>query len=84
VAEWAKQIMAINLLVGNLDRSTAFYTKVFGMLPGYQDEHTAMFRFADTYVFLQRGQAHEDAPADEVLELSLLVHPGRNNVQGAL
>ena len=34
MAEWAKQIKAINLLPGNLDRSTAFYAKVFGMLPG--------------------------------------------------
>lgn len=70
MAEWAKQIIAINLIVGDLDRSTAFYKKVFGMPPRHQDEDTAMFCFKDTYVFLQRGSAHEDAPTGEVLELA--------------
>jgi catechol 2,3-dioxygenase-like lactoylglutathione lyase family enzyme len=70
VAEWEKQIMAINLIVGDLDRSTAFYTEVFAMPPRHKDEDTAMFRFKDTYVFLQRGQAHEDAPTGEVLGLA--------------
>jgi catechol 2,3-dioxygenase-like lactoylglutathione lyase family enzyme len=70
VAEWEKQIMAINLIVGDLDRSTAFYTQVFAMPPRHEDEDTAMFRFKDTYVFLQRGQAHEDAPTGEVLDLA--------------
>ena len=70
MAEWEKQIMAINLIVGDLDRSTAFYTKVFGMPPRHEDEDTAMFRFKDTYVFLQRGQAHKDATASEVLDLA--------------
>lgn len=70
MAEWEKQIMAINLIVGDLDRATAFYTNVFGMSPRHEDEDTAMFRFKDTYVFLQRGQAHEDAPASEILDLA--------------
>lgn len=70
MAEWEKQIMAINLLVGDLDRSTAFYTKVFGMPPRHEDEDTAMFRFKDTYIFLQRGEAHEDAPTGDVLDLA--------------
>ncbi|MGH2934274.1 MAG: VOC family protein [Gaiellaceae bacterium] len=70
MAEWEKRIMAINLLVGDLDRSTTFYTKVFGIPPRHEDEDTAMFRFKDTYVFLQRGQAHKDAPIDEVFGLA--------------
>ena len=62
--------MAINLIVGDLDRSTAFYSKVFGMTPRHEDEDTAMFRFKETYVFLQRGQSHQDAAAGEVLDLA--------------
>ncbi len=62
--------MAINLIVGDLDRSTSFYTEVFGLTPRHEDEDTTMFRFKDTYVFLQRGPAHDDAPAAEVLDLA--------------
>lgn len=65
----AKRIITINLIVGDLGRSTAFYSKVFGMPPGHEDEDVAMFRFADTYVFLQRGRSHEDA-TDEVRVLA--------------
>jgi lactoylglutathione lyase len=36
----------------------------------HEDEDTAMFQFKDTYVFLQRGHSHEDAPAREVLDLA--------------
>ena len=70
MAGWEKQIGAINLIVGDLERSTAFYRDVFGLPVQHQDEDTAMFRFKDTYVFLQRGAAHEDAPAAEVLDLA--------------
>ena len=35
-----------------------------------EDEDTAMFRFQDTYVFLQRGAAHDDAPSGDVLTLA--------------
>ena len=57
-----EQIGAINLIAEDLERSTAFYRDVFGLPVQHQDEDTAMFRFKDTYVFLQRGAAHEDAP----------------------
>src|SRR5204862_206573 len=67
---WEKQIGALNLIVGDLERSTAFYRDVFGQPVQHQDEDTAMFRFKDTYLFLQRGSAHEDAPAAEVLDLA--------------
>ena len=70
MAEWEKQIGAINLIVSDLERSTAFYREVFGQAPQHEDDDTAMFRFKDTYVFLQRSAAHEDAPAAEVLELA--------------
>src|ERR1044071_6863657 len=67
---WERQIGAINLIVGDLARCTAFYRDVFGLPVQHQDGDSAMFRFKDTYVFLQRSSAHEDAPATEVLELA--------------
>lgn len=70
MAEWEKQIGAINLIVGDLERSTAFYREVFGLAPQYEDDDSAMFRFKDTYLFLQRVPAHEDTPAGEVRDLA--------------
>jgi hypothetical protein len=67
VAEWKKQIGAINLIVGDLERSKAFYRDVFGLPLQHEDQETAMFRFADTYVFLQRGAAHQNRPSDDAL-----------------
>ena len=67
---WEKQISAINLIVGDLERSAAFYRDVFGLSVQHTDEDTAMFRFKDMYLFLQRGPAHRDAPAGEVLVLA--------------
>jgi lactoylglutathione lyase len=70
VAEWKKQIGAINLIVGDLERSKAFYQEVFGLPLQHEDEDTAMFRFTDTYLFLQRGAAHQDSPSDDALSLA--------------
>jgi lactoylglutathione lyase len=70
MAVWEKQIAAINLIVGDLERSTTFYREVFGLSPQHEDDDTSMFRFKDTYVFLQRGTAHQDGPSDEVLGLA--------------
>ena len=70
MAEWEKQIGAINLIVGDLERSKAFYRDVFGLPLQHEDEDTAMFRFADTYVFLQRGTAHQEGASGDVLSLA--------------
>jgi catechol 2,3-dioxygenase-like lactoylglutathione lyase family enzyme len=70
VAEWKKQIGAINLIVGDLERSKTFYREVFGLPLQHEDEDTAMFRFTDTYVFLQRGAATQDGPSGDVLSLA--------------
>ena len=67
MAEWEKQIAAINLIVGDLTHAAAFYREVFGLPLQHQDEDTAMFRLKDTYVFLQRGSAHQDGPSGDVL-----------------
>ena len=69
MAEWEKKIGAINLIVGDLERSKAFYREVFRLPLQHEDEDTAMFRFEDTYVFLQRGTAHQDGPSGDVLSL---------------
>ena len=58
MAEWEKQIIAINLICGDLDRGRAFYTEVFGMPAQHVDDATAMFRFKDTYVSLQQQPEH--------------------------
>lgn len=70
MAMWEKEIGAINLIVGDLERSKGFYREVFGLPMQHEDEDTAMFRFKDTYVFLQRGSAHQDEPSDEALGLA--------------
>lgn len=70
MAGWEAQVGAINLIVGNLPRSAAFYQDVFGVQAQHQDDDTTMFRFNDTYVFLQRDAAHQDAVSDDVLRLA--------------
>lgn len=70
MAEWVKKIGAINLIVGDLEPSKAFYRDVFGLPLLHEDEETAMFRLGDTYVFLQRGAAHQDGASGDVLSLA--------------
>jgi catechol 2,3-dioxygenase-like lactoylglutathione lyase family enzyme len=70
MAEWKKEIGAINLIVGDLEGAKAFYRDVFGLPVQHEDGDTAMFRFGDTYVFLQRGAAHQDVPAGDALSLA--------------
>lgn len=70
MAEWEKRIGAINLIVGDLERAKAFYREVFGLPLQHEDEETAMFRFKDTYVFLQRGSAQQVARTGDALRLA--------------
>ena len=70
MAEWEKKIGAINLIVGDLERSKVFYRDVFGLPVQHEDEDTAMFRFGETYVFLQRGAAHQDRPSGDAQDLA--------------
>jgi catechol 2,3-dioxygenase-like lactoylglutathione lyase family enzyme len=70
MTEWEKQIGAINLIVGDLERSKAFYRNVFGLTLQHEDQDTAMFRFTDTYVFLQRGAVHQDDVSGDALSLA--------------
>jgi catechol 2,3-dioxygenase-like lactoylglutathione lyase family enzyme len=70
MAEWEKQIFAINLIVGDLERSKAFYREVFGLAPLDEEEDLAIFRFKDTFVALRHDPAHQNAPVGEVLGLA--------------
>src|SRR2546430_13163186 len=70
MAEWEKQIFAINLIVGDFERSKAFYREVFGLAPLNELEDLALFRLKDTYVALRHDPAHQNAPAGEVLSLA--------------
>ena len=70
MSEWEKRIGAINLIVGDLERSKAFYRDVFGLPLQLEDEVSAMFRFKDTYVFLQRGSGQQDGPDGDALRLA--------------
>ena len=62
MAEWEKQIFAINLIVGDLERSKAFYREVFGLAPLDEEEDLAIFRLKDTYVALRHDPAHQNVP----------------------
>ncbi len=70
MADWAKQIAAVNLVVGDLAAGKAFYETVFGLTPLDEDEETVTFRFKDLYVFLQRGSGRAEGPSDEVRRLA--------------
>lgn len=70
MAEWKKEIGAINFIVGDLGRATAFYRDVFGLPVQFEEEDSAMFRFGETYFFLQRSEAHDDGPSPDALELA--------------
>lgn len=70
MAEWEKKIGAINLIVGDLELSTAFYRDVLALPPQFEDEDTAMFRFTDTHFFLQRGASHQDGASGDALSLA--------------
>lgn len=67
--EWEKQIFAINLIVGDLERSKAFYREVFGLFPLDEEEDFALFRFTGTFVALRHDPAHQGPPG-EVLGLA--------------
>ena len=66
MAEWEKQIDCINLIVGDLERSKAFYREVFGLPPLHEEEDFAVFRFENTHVELRHDPAHQ-APTSEAL-----------------
>ena len=56
----SKSVDFITLFVEDLGRSKAFYQDVFGLSLIYEDENSAVFRFANTGINLLRSEAAED------------------------
>lgn len=71
MSEWEKEIGAMTLFVGDLERSKAFYQEVFGLPALGADEDSAMFRFKNILVFLHKASAADEPPAGEVLDQAL-------------
>jgi catechol 2,3-dioxygenase-like lactoylglutathione lyase family enzyme len=69
MAEWEKQISAMTLVVGDLERSKTFYREVFGLLPLDEEEDLAVFRFKNLFLALRKDPAHQP-PGREVLSLA--------------
>jgi catechol 2,3-dioxygenase-like lactoylglutathione lyase family enzyme len=69
MAEWEKQISAMTLVVGDLERSKTFYREVFGLPPLDEEEELAVFGFKNMYVALRKDPAHQP-PGREVLALA--------------
>jgi catechol 2,3-dioxygenase-like lactoylglutathione lyase family enzyme len=69
MAEWEKQISAMTLIVGDLERSKGFYREAFGLLPLDEGEDLAVFGFKNMYVALRQDPAHQP-PGREVLDLA--------------
>jgi len=55
-----KSIDAITLFVEDLERSKVFYEEVFGLPVIFQDENSAVFRFANTLINLLEIPAARD------------------------
>ena len=69
MAEWEKQISAMTLVVGDLERSKTFYREVFGLPPLDEKEDLAVLGFKDMYVSLRHDPAHQP-PGRELLALA--------------
>ena len=61
----SKSVDVITLFVDDLERSKAFYREVFGLRLVFEDENSAVFRFANTGINLLRSEAAGN-----------LIHPG--------
>ena len=66
-----KSIDAITLFVEDLERSKLFYQKVFGLSVFFEDEHSAVFRFANTLINLLQISA-----ARGLIEPGIVAEPG--------
>lgn len=71
MSEWEREIGAMTLFVGDLERSKTFYQEVFGLPVQHEDEDSVMFRFKDMFVFLHKTSAAPGSPAGEVLDLAM-------------
>jgi catechol 2,3-dioxygenase-like lactoylglutathione lyase family enzyme len=60
MSEWAKEIGAITLFVEDPGRSAAFYQNVFDLKPDVGDDNGAMFRLANTLLFVTKSSQAPD------------------------
>jgi lactoylglutathione lyase len=60
MSEWAKEIGAITLFVEDPGRSAAFYQNVFDLKPDFGDDNGAMFRLANTLLFVTKSTQAPD------------------------
>ena len=63
MAEWEKQLFAINLIVGDLERSKRS-TGRSSAGPLDEEEDFALFRFKDTFIALRHDPAHQASPGE--------------------
>jgi catechol 2,3-dioxygenase-like lactoylglutathione lyase family enzyme len=70
MAEWEKRIFAVNLVVGDLERSKRFYKDVFDLDPLDEEDDLLIYRFTDIFAALRLDPSHESAPPAEVLRLA--------------
>ena len=56
----SRSVDFITLFVDDLDRSKTFYREVFGLPLIFEDENSAVFRFANTGINLLRSEAADD------------------------
>lgn len=69
MAEWEKEIGAMTLLVGDLERSKTFYREVFDLSPLHEEEDSVVLRLKNMYLMLHHDPAHR-SPGGQVLDLA--------------
>jgi catechol 2,3-dioxygenase-like lactoylglutathione lyase family enzyme len=70
VADWARKIGAMTLMVGDLGRSKQFYQQVFGLTVQHEDAESVMFRFTDMYVFLHQAPVADGPPSAAAIDMA--------------
>ncbi len=60
ISTWVKAIQAITLIVDDLETTSQFYQRVFGLLVVFHDDDSTVFRFGDVLVNLLRYQAADE------------------------
>ncbi|GIL29655.1 VOC family protein [Actinocatenispora comari] len=65
MAEWAKRIGALNLMVDDLAAMKRFYRDTFDLAPLDDEPDTLIYRLGDLYLALRLDRAHQPSPTDQ-------------------
>jgi catechol 2,3-dioxygenase-like lactoylglutathione lyase family enzyme len=65
MAEWAKRIGALNLMVDDLAAMKRFYRDTFDLAPLDDEPDTLIYRLGDLYLALRLDPAHQPSPTDQ-------------------